>query len=342
MPRRSFVGFTACLLALGGCIAEPPSQALNDPGQTLHCVASDFGVPKGHTFSQKRRRLYVLPPEIEQIHRGVYEQAGSGELIYERTWVGVDFDRNQAIRVERIFGVLYGPAIAQIAQTQTDYVREEPDWVEIVSIRTFSNGELDALACPANDLWLNDRNERNTSMGGVSSELTLRDGEAEKTFAGDGRSDGDAGAYGRRLNDLVPRNASGDMDLVRSGILHDGGYGFTTDIGNQVLFDSDASKLTPAAKDQLDRWTYYLIKRPQLRLLIEGHADDPGSNEHNKTLARRRAAAAKDYLAKHGVDPLRIETVSVGKAKPAVLGPSDGARAQNRRVVGYLEQLIAY
>ncbi|MBV8537595.1 MAG: OmpA family protein [Alphaproteobacteria bacterium] len=191
------------------------------------------------------------------------------------------------------------------------------------------------MVCPANDLWLSERNER-TDISDVYSGLTLRDGNAEKTFTGNGTSGGEAGAYEVKLQRLFPRQTSNEMDRVRRAIIRD--YG--TNMGDRIFFGTNETNLKPDAKHLLDRMAFYLVKRPNLRLLLEGHTDDRGSANYNMTLANRRAKAAKDYLAKHGVDPLRIDIVSLGKDRPAVIGTNEPARAQNRRVVFSLERLL--
>jgi peptidoglycan-associated lipoprotein len=49
-------------------------------------------------------------------------------------------------------------------------------------------------------------------------------------------------------------------------------------------------------------------------------------------LGKRRGESVKDYLIELGIKPARIETVSFGEEKPAVLGKNDEAWTKNRRV----------
>ena len=69
------------------------------------------------------------------------------------------------------------------------------------------------------------------------------------------------------------------------------------------------------------------------RLLIEGHADERGTEEYNRALGERRALALRAELAKQGIDPNRMKTISYGEDKPAVLGHDESAWSQNRRGV---------
>ena len=64
------------------------------------------------------------------------------------------------------------------------------------------------------------------------------------------------------------------------------------------------------------------------KLLIEGNCDDRGTEEYNRSLGERRALAAREALAKLGVSPDRIRTISYGKDKPADPGHDEAAWAK--------------
>jgi peptidoglycan-associated lipoprotein len=68
-----------------------------------------------------------------------------------------------------------------------------------------------------------------------------------------------------------------------------------------------------------------------LKLLIEGHCDERGTEEYNRSLGERRALALREALDKLNVDPARVKTVSYGKDKPADPGHDESAWAKNRR-----------
>jgi len=67
------------------------------------------------------------------------------------------------------------------------------------------------------------------------------------------------------------------------------------------------------------------------KLLIEGHCDERGTQEYNRALGERRALALREALAKAGVSPDRIRTISYGKDKPADAGHDEAAWTKNRR-----------
>jgi peptidoglycan-associated lipoprotein len=74
-----------------------------------------------------------------------------------------------------------------------------------------------------------------------------------------------------------------------------------------------------------------LTSDPTAKLLIEGHCDERGTEEYNRSLGERRALALREALAKDGIDPMRIRTISYGKDKPVESGHDDSAWAKNRR-----------
>lgn len=73
------------------------------------------------------------------------------------------------------------------------------------------------------------------------------------------------------------------------------------------------------------------LSDPALRLKIEGHCDERGTEEYNRALGERRALALREALARAGIDPQRIRTISYGKDKPADFGHDEAAWAKNRR-----------
>jgi peptidoglycan-associated lipoprotein len=69
------------------------------------------------------------------------------------------------------------------------------------------------------------------------------------------------------------------------------------------------------------------------KLLIEGHCDERGTEEYNRSLGERRALALREALAKAEVTADRIRTISYGKDQPVDPGHDEAAWAKNRRGV---------
>ncbi|MFC7333292.1 peptidoglycan-associated lipoprotein Pal [Rhodocista pekingensis] len=104
-------------------------------------------------------------------------------------------------------------------------------------------------------------------------------------------------------------------------------------VGDRVFFGFDRFDLTPEATATLDRQAAWLKQYPNVTVTVEGHADERGTREYNLALGERRATAVKNYLTALGVDTARVQTISYGKERPAVLGSDESAWAQNRRGV---------
>ena len=105
-------------------------------------------------------------------------------------------------------------------------------------------------------------------------------------------------------------------------------------LGTRVIyFEFDSNALTPEAQRIVEAHAEYLAGNPGMAVVLEGHADERGTREYNLALGERRANAVRESLISLGVAPGRIETISYGKERPAVLGSNKSAWAQNRRGV---------
>ena len=98
-----------------------------------------------------------------------------------------------------------------------------------------------------------------------------------------------------------------------------------------IHFAYDSSVIRSTEKPNLAQVAQALSSDPSAKLLIEGNCDERGTEEYNRSLGERRALAAREALAKLGVDPMRIETRSFGKDKPVAPGHDESAWSQNRR-----------
>lgn len=100
-----------------------------------------------------------------------------------------------------------------------------------------------------------------------------------------------------------------------------------------LYFDFNKSNLS---KDQLSKMTRFIAQvkeNPYVRIEVNGHTDDVGSDEYNEKLSERRALTVEDYLLSQSVPRDQLAIVKgFGKAAPLVAGTSEEARAQNRRV----------
>ena len=102
-------------------------------------------------------------------------------------------------------------------------------------------------------------------------------------------------------------------------------------IQDMIFFDFDRSDLREDARQTLQAKAEALRQFPDIRVRIEGHADERGTVEYNLALGERRAEAARAYLIDLGIDSDRMTTISYGEERPAVEGQNESAWSQNRR-----------
>jgi peptidoglycan-associated lipoprotein len=99
----------------------------------------------------------------------------------------------------------------------------------------------------------------------------------------------------------------------------------------RIHFDFDQFTLSNEARVTLKQNAAYLQANDGLKVVIEGHCDERGSDEYNLALGERRAATAKQYLVSMGVSESRLSIISYGEEKPLVAGSDEQAWAENRR-----------
>jgi peptidoglycan-associated lipoprotein len=132
---------------------------------------------------------------------------------------------------------------------------------------------------------------------------------------------GAGGAAGGPLSDVYGQATPGtQQDLAQN-------------VGDAVFFGYDRYDVSDEARATLDRQASWLQQYSNLSITIEGHADERGTREYNLALGERRANAVKNYLVARGVSGSRINTISYGKERPAVVGSDESSWAQNRRGV---------
>lgn len=101
---------------------------------------------------------------------------------------------------------------------------------------------------------------------------------------------------------------------------------------DNVQFEFDKATLLPGYEKELEKLIDLMTDFPYLRVEIEGHTDDQGSDAYNDKLSNDRAKAVVDHLVKKKVAAERITWKGYGKRQPLVPNSDDANRALNRRV----------
>jgi outer membrane protein OmpA-like peptidoglycan-associated protein len=99
-----------------------------------------------------------------------------------------------------------------------------------------------------------------------------------------------------------------------------------------VLFATNQSDLTPAAKSQLDALMTRLQGADVSSIKVVGHTDNVGTDAYNQTLSERRANSVADYLLSQGVAPNKVSSEGKGESEPVAENDTEEGRAKNRRV----------
>jgi peptidoglycan-associated lipoprotein len=98
-----------------------------------------------------------------------------------------------------------------------------------------------------------------------------------------------------------------------------------------AFFDYDQYSIRDDARTALQAAARALRERPGIRITIEGHADERGSEKYNLALGDRRANAAKEFLVGQGIDSSRVDTTSYGKERPFCEEHTEECWQLNRR-----------
>jgi len=108
------------------------------------------------------------------------------------------------------------------------------------------------------------------------------------------------------------------------------GIKVTFDAG--ILFATNSADLQSASRTDIQKLAETLKNYPGTNVLIEGHADNTGSDAINQPLSERRAQAVSNYAISLGVEPSRIQTRGYGSTQPVADNSTVEGRQQNRRV----------
>ncbi len=98
-----------------------------------------------------------------------------------------------------------------------------------------------------------------------------------------------------------------------------------------IHFDFDAYAIRPMDARILEASAQWLKAHPDSLLVIEGHADERGTNEYNVVLGERRAKASMNYLVAHGIQATRITVMSYGEERNVCGEKTEGCWRKNRR-----------
>ena len=99
-----------------------------------------------------------------------------------------------------------------------------------------------------------------------------------------------------------------------------------------INFETGKSDIKAESQGTINQIAEMLKQNGDLKISIEGHTDNVGSDQSNQTLSENRAAAVMNAIIALGIDKSRLSSKGWGASKPIADNRTEDGRAKNRRV----------
>lgn len=170
----------------------------------------------------------------------------------------------------------------------------------------------------ASGAWLGEREEKaDAEIAGLESDLVKKQTEIaimEKQFS-DLQSQ-----FGNELKRVSATNRLSSLEDLSKGV------------SLAVHFRTDSAEIHRDTLPRIGQLAAFLQQYPQIRLLIEAHADARGDAEYNRELGHKRALSVQSALVKAGISSNRILAHSYGASKASSPATDQDGTAFDRRV----------
>lgn len=122
------------------------------------------------------------------------------------------------------------------------------------------------------------------------------------------------------------------QDLGKSAEVERVGESILVTFDSGIMFDVDSYALKASTKANLDKMAETMKEYDKTEIIVMGHTDATGSDEHNQKLSENRAASVSRFLQQNGITAKRVTTKGFGEQKPVASNNTTSGREQNRRV----------
>lgn len=122
------------------------------------------------------------------------------------------------------------------------------------------------------------------------------------------------------------------QDLGKSAEVERVGESILVTFDSGIMFDVDSYALKASTKANLDKMAETMKEYDKTEIIVMGHTDATGSDEHNQKLSENRAASVSRFLQQNGIIAKRVTTKGFGEQKPVASNNTTSGREQNRRV----------
>jgi peptidoglycan-associated lipoprotein len=99
----------------------------------------------------------------------------------------------------------------------------------------------------------------------------------------------------------------------------------------RAYFDYDRSSLRSDSKSAVEANVGMMSKYSDMKIEVQGHADERGTTSYNMALGQRRANQVLRYMESNGIASTRLRAVSYGEERPSNPGMDESAFSANRR-----------
>lgn len=159
---------------------------------------------------------------------------------------------------------------------------------------------------------------------------------------GNGATNGTLGADGSSKIDTSGQNGSSQFNYL-PGANNDpnntedisiAGLSDSNNLLSQrvIYFDYDKAAIRPEFLVLISTHAKLLAKYPNLKMRLEGHADERGSRQYNVALSATRSQSVKNIMIAQGPSSSQIKTIGFGEEVPLVKGQNAKSWEKNRRV----------
>ncbi len=98
-----------------------------------------------------------------------------------------------------------------------------------------------------------------------------------------------------------------------------------------IFFNTGSAELKQESETELQKLYDLLNEQSKIKIQIEGHTDNVGSDSDNQTLSENRAKAVYTYLIEKGINPNRLRYKGYGESQPIDTNETKEGRKNNRR-----------
>lgn len=106
---------------------------------------------------------------------------------------------------------------------------------------------------------------------------------------------------------------------------------------SEILFDVDSAIVGGGGLATLEEVAGVLNEFKKTAVVVQGHTDATGTEEHNQQLSERRATAVRNVLVGRGIDSGRLTAIGYGEGYPIASNETEAGRQRNRRVDLFLK-----